>query len=265
MTPTAEVYKSEWLNESVAMKVVTHSVHQGQDEDPERRKKAFLRELVLWRQLRHRHILPLLAMHSWPMGTSRHLRFCMVSPWAANGTLRAYLESYKPQPNDRVRIIVSIADALSYLHAHEPQLVHGDLHIGNVVVDSNHQPLITDFGLSQFYGSFTTSQISGDKCAMVWRAPELWESQTFEPRSSSDMYAFAFLCYEVLSGRRPWSNKTVFKVHSMVISGERPPRSRSISDDLWQIIRACWRPDHAERMPAIEAWDRLRALQAVAY
>ncbi|KZT29104.1 kinase-like protein [Neolentinus lepideus HHB14362 ss-1] len=259
----AEVYQGEWLGESVAIKVVTKPVRQGETAE-EGKKKTWLRELVVWRQLQHANILPLLGIRYWEE-TSPHevAAMCIVSPWAAYGTLSEYLRVPEGQACDRLSILTKVADALCYLHAHDPEMVHGDLHPANIVIDHDQQPLVTDFGLSQFYRSFTTSAISSEKGYEQYRAPEVWESDNgFNPTSAADMYAFGCLCYEVYSGRRPWGDKKGLSIYHELLS-RRPPRSRKISDNIWDIIKSCWKRNVADRTRAKDVWIQMRDLQGM--
>ena len=46
-------------------------------------------------------------------------------------------------------IIVGISRGMKYLH--DNQIIHRDLKAGNILLDDNFYPLITDFGMSKFF------------------------------------------------------------------------------------------------------------------
>ncbi|KAK0479287.1 hypothetical protein IW261DRAFT_1316708, partial [Armillaria novae-zelandiae] len=50
--------------------------------------KACLKEVMVWRRLRHPHILPLLGINEDLFGP----RFCLISPWMRHGNIIEYLQ-----------------------------------------------------------------------------------------------------------------------------------------------------------------------------
>jgi serine/threonine protein kinase len=63
----------------------------------------FLREALVWRQLKHPHILPFLGvdMETFESGGL----FCLVSPWLTGGTLGARAQSTTLPSSERVRLV----------------------------------------------------------------------------------------------------------------------------------------------------------------
>jgi len=115
---------------------------------------------------------------------------CMVSPWIKNGDLQTYVHSLHSTGHlTGYDLVVSIdtwlyqtAQGLAYLH--QEDIVHGDLHEGNILVDDNGNVLLTDFGLSRIAEpicSLGPMQAGG---SLHWIAPELFHPETFEISST---------------------------------------------------------------------------------
>ncbi|TFK53487.1 kinase-like protein [Heliocybe sulcata] len=254
----AQVFRGKWLGRTVAQK----RFHPAYDPDEQERKRLrCLREIVLWRQLSHKNVLPLLGIFDVG-GTDDlgELRLAMVSPWAHNANVINYVTKQGGNPTS---ILAAVADVLSYMHAHDPPMVHGDIHPGNILIDKYGHPLVTDFGLSRFHGSSTTNGTSGDKGPDAYRPPEHWDltQPRWEPTTYSDMYSFGCLCFHIYALRAPWQGRTPRRIEISVKAGERPERpSEGISDPAWVIIQSCWVHESKRRMSSTEAWVALKRL-----
>ncbi|EPQ57118.1 kinase-like protein [Gloeophyllum trabeum ATCC 11539] len=260
------VYRTKWKGKDVAIKALTELTNSNNLESvSEKNVKRFRREMVVWKQVWHDSIAPLLGIWEWhEAGSALH---CMVSPWAKYRDLWTYLQiSPRDKAYDPLKILVNIADALSYLHAHNPPLVHSDLHPGNVLITHNLEPKLTDFGLSTFYGSLTTAGTETEKGAFQYLAPELMSfSGKRDPKPASDMYAFGCLGYTAYTSQWPWPQHRSRSAVTYVVKrlGERParPSEPEIPEAVWTTIESCWAQDPEERMTSLEAWQRLRALR----
>ncbi|KAJ7923586.1 kinase-like protein, partial [Mycena leptocephala] len=210
------------------------------------------REVNVWCRLKHRNIVPLLGI-TYDFGTS----LSMVSPWLRRGTLHAYLEAGEAHPSD---LRLDIASGLSYLHS--KQVVHGDLHPANILIDDQGGAQLTDFGLSMIMPDFegtsylTSSAIAG---AVRWAAPEVFYFRpngdtSLRVSTMSDVYSFGGIMYQVLCGQRPFSDiQSDLQVVFAVQHGQRPQESPAISQPDWEFIVQCWdgRPNSRPSLPDI--------------
>jgi len=71
---------------------------------------------------------------------------------------------------------------------------------------------------------------------------------------ATDIYAFGCLALEISTGEIPWETvRSNFRVTTFISRGRAPPRpegeiaSRELDDDLWELIRICWRRDPSQR------------------
>ncbi|KAJ7193806.1 kinase-like domain-containing protein, partial [Mycena pura] len=81
----------------------------------------FCREAVIWKNLRHRFILPFLGVDRVTFSPF----LCMVSPWMKNGTILKYLSESARGRAEVLQLLLEIAQGLEYLHS--VNIVHGDL------------------------------------------------------------------------------------------------------------------------------------------
>ncbi|GJE97161.1 hypothetical protein PsYK624_133740 [Phanerochaete sordida] len=139
-----DVYQGEYRGDTVAMKALRIFPQQ---VDNTKDKKAFYREIALVRGLSHENICPIIGVHQEVQSDS----ICVVLPWMDYGNVLDYRAREAWSADDATRLIGQVASGLAYLHS--ANVVHGDLHAGNVLVDVFRNAVLTDFGLSNFADS----------------------------------------------------------------------------------------------------------------
>ncbi|WVZ57889.1 hypothetical protein U9M48_008224 [Paspalum notatum var. saurae] len=103
----------------------------------------------------------------------------------------------------RLVIIQGIAEGLLYLHKHSRlRVIHRDLKPSNILLDSEMNPKISDFGLAKI---FSTNNNEGSATRRVvgtygYMAPEYASEGLFSIKS--DVFSFGVLILEILSGKR---------------------------------------------------------------
>ncbi|KAG1870428.1 kinase-like domain-containing protein [Suillus tomentosus] len=163
-------------------------------------ENAIRRELKVWLRLKHQTIVPLLgfAYVNFPSKSP-----ALVSRWMSCGTLSTYLEEATTiTASAKVSLVKGVAAGLEYLQS--MNVVHGDLHPGNVLIDDSGNPCLTDFGLATIEGEVdlqlnsTTVERSFNS---RWRAPEVLglelECNPQKPTFMSDIYSFGGVMFFV--------------------------------------------------------------------
>ncbi|KAJ7213152.1 hypothetical protein GGX14DRAFT_446459 [Mycena pura] len=246
-----DVWKGRIHGEIVSVKVMR--VYQ--EADVEALLKEFYREALIWRQLSHPNLLPFFGAY-YLEGSKSQL--CLVSPWMENGNIARYLKG-NPVGVNKLSLVLDVALGLEHIHG--LKLVHGDLKAINVLVTRSGRAVLADFGLSsvsdsKILSAMSTSTVKSGGTAR-WQAPELFAGN---PNSfASDVYAFSFVCYEILTGTLPF--KELIKdvaVMFQVMHGHRPKRTSSIVDDVWSLMEDCWQEDPQKRPSAEQIVFRLR-------
>ncbi|KAJ7664148.1 kinase-like domain-containing protein [Mycena rosella] len=249
-----DVYKGVFRGQTVAIKMMR--VFEQSDIDAV--LKEFSREAIIWRQLCHPKLLPFFGLYYLKE------RLCLVSPWMENGHIRAFL---KKEPYDTDRLLSLILDvALGLEHLHKNGVVHSDLKGDNVFITPSSRACIADFGLSSIITpissiQFTNSLKHTQRGTIRYQAPELHQGEQNELRS--DIYAFACVLYELLTGNPPFREiRTESAVMLAVLKGHRPSRTPSCSgtpslDSLWSLLQDCWEEQPAMRPTAGQIVERL--------
>ncbi|TFK50944.1 kinase-like protein [Heliocybe sulcata] len=211
-------------------------------------QRRILREIKVLSALDHPNIIPFLGV---TYGFGRAEIPSPVCPLYESGDIVQYLKRESLPTRDRFKLISQVAAGLSYLHRRG--VVHGDIKGANILIGENGA-LLCDFGLSRILGAegFTTQAIGG---TCRWMAPELLLNDDDEtlPRLTifSDVWAFAMTVLEIMTGRRPFSDKLAdVAVLLAVINGGRPYHRdyREIDDGTWTILSLCWQQKPRERL-----------------
>jgi len=95
--------------------------------------------------------------------------------------------------------------------------------------------------------------------------PELIDPERFglkngRPTKSSDCYALGMVVYETISGNLPFHEYGDLAVFTKVLAGERPIRGVGFTENLWKVMKLCWRSRPSDR-PSVE--DVLQCLERV--
>ncbi|PFH52168.1 hypothetical protein AMATHDRAFT_122967, partial [Amanita thiersii Skay4041] len=212
------------------------------------------REALVWSRINHPNVVPLYGI-SWDF--DRQDNPCLVFPYYQSGDLVTYLKKF-PQA-DRLLFLTQIASALTYLHGHEPFVVHGDIKGSNILVNDKDEACLTDFGFSRMLEStgFTTKNLGG---TCRWMAFELLDEheedadQAPKPTTATDVWAFAMTILEIFTDKPPFAHLSYdVTVIFHVIKGRLPKQPPEIIDDLWCLLLRCWRaaPECRPQMTSI--------------
>jgi serine/threonine protein kinase len=137
--------------------------------------------------------------------------------------------------------IAKVARTVHY--AHEHGILHRDIKPGNILLDANGEPHLTDFGLARLveHGSTVTGslEVMGTPSYM---APEQAVGNNAAVSSATDIYGLGAVLYELLTGHPPFAGGTTYEtIHLLLDSEPRPPRlwNRKVDRDLSAVCLKC--------------------------
>eukprot|EP00667_Euglena_gracilis_P004428 EG_transcript_4452 len=220
---------------------------------------ALRKEVEILFGLRHQNLLPVLGVVLSPVGCP-----LLVTELMENGTLHDVL--HRPSaPLDgppRLVILQEVLDGLAFLH--ESGILHTNLHSRKVLLDRKLTPKITGFGLVT----------PGDRrpCTAPrlspWLAPELLRREP--PSPAADVYAFALLAFETLTGQAPFAEWDAADVVQRLVTEDpavpqcwlRPvlsvPHRMALGPELVALLEAAWHACPAVRPALGEVRTALR-------
>jgi hypothetical protein len=241
-------YSEVWLAEDtktgleIALKV--YAPGTGLDEDGVR---TFTQEFALVFNLNHGNLLKPSYFDE------EERRPYLIMPYCRFGSITKMI-GQMDEPT-AWRFLHDVASGLDYLHSQEPPVIHQDIKPDNIMMDENHNFLITDFGISvkvrhTLRKSVNVKDTPTTSGTLSYMGPERFSRDPM-PVKASDIWALGATVYELLEGDAP------FGMHGGVIlkSGAEIPDMQGVwSLDLKTIIGLCL---------SLEPWDRPTASQVV--
>ncbi|KAG1792870.1 kinase-like domain-containing protein [Suillus variegatus] len=231
----------------------------------EKLQSAMDREVAVWLKLSESaYIVPLLGVAKFSPSESLP---ALVSGWMPSGTLEQYLKKHAKtlDASARVELSKGVAGGVNYLRLEE--VVHGDLHPANVLIDREGNPRLTDFGLATVVGDpelqWGTTTAARELNAR-WRAPEVLgiEDEVAKPTFMSDIYSLGSILFFIISGDIPWKEKRKSSQISVQLSNKATPtRPENILNGHWNLIQKCWSRKPEDRPDSTEVLECIKQLE----
>jgi serine/threonine-protein kinase len=188
----AEVFKAVQtsVEREVAVKIMFASLANN-----EQFVARFRQEARLIAALEHPYILPVIDFGE-QKGT-----FYLVTRYVNGGTLEDLIDQSPLSPQQALRYLSEIGEALDYAHAQG--IIHRDIKPRNVLLDAQGNPFVADFGLAKLLAA---TGLTDTGVSMIgtphYMSPEQGLGQPADGRS--DIYSLGIVFYEMLTGERPY-------------------------------------------------------------
>jgi serine/threonine protein kinase/tetratricopeptide (TPR) repeat protein len=157
--------------------------------------------------------------------------------------LDRYATQHSLDPRQRLDLLARICDAVQY--AHQQGVVHRDLKPDNVLVTSDGQPKILDFGVARATDSDVQATVQTNVGQIVgtlaYMSPEQAAGNPDDVDTRSDIYSLGIIAYELLAGRRPYDlSRRTMPDAVRIIRDQEPTRlsnlDRSLRGDIETIV-----------------------------
>lgn len=117
--------------------------------------------------------------------------------------------------NLRIKVALDAAKGLAFLHSAETKVIYRDFKTSNILLDSNYNAKLSDFGLAKDGPTGDKSHVSTRVMGTYgYAAPEYLATGHLTARS--DIYSFGVVLLEMLSGRRAVDKNRPSGEHSLV-------------------------------------------------
>ncbi len=226
----------------------------------------FRREAEAVASLDHPNILPIYEVSESEEG----LPFFSMK-YATGGSLRTAAPALRAKPRECVRLMAKVARAIAY--AHGKGVLHRDLQPGNILLDENGEPMVSDFGLAKWLDQ--TSDLTRTLETLGtpgYIAPEQAECRAADLTGAADIYSLGAILFYLLTGRPPFVGPNVLVVIHQA-AATPAPRLRSLvpslDRDLETIVARCLESDSEARYKSagaladdLEHWLRHEPIRA---
>src|SRR5581483_4710605 len=158
-------------------------------------------------------------------------------------------------------------------HAHERGILHRDIKPGNILLDMNEDPHLTDFGLARLLEAESTVTRTTEALGTPsYMAPEQARGNNGKLTSATDVYGLGAVFYQLLTGQPPFAGGTTYDTIRLLLESEpKQPRqfNSKIDRDLSTICLKCLEKDPRRRYSSalalaedIERWLKHEPIQA---
>uniref|UniRef100_A0A8C1XG82 receptor protein-tyrosine kinase n=1 Tax=Cyprinus carpio TaxID=7962 RepID=A0A8C1XG82_CYPCA len=151
------------------------------------------------------------------------------------------------------------ADVTTGMHyLSDKQFIHRDLAARNVLVGDNLVAKIADFGLSR--GEEVYVKKTMGRLPVRWMAIESLNYSVYTTKS--DVWSFGVLLWEIVSlGGTPYCGMTCAELYEKLPQGYRMEQPRNCDDEVYELMRQCWRDRPYERPPFSQISVQLNRMQ----
>lgn len=274
------VYLAARADDEYRKEVAIKLVRRGLDTEDILRR--FRNERQILAQLDHPNIARLLDG-----GTTEDGLPYFVMEYVNGEPIAAYCKANVLSTADRLNLFRKVCAAVTY--AHQNLVIHRDLKPSNILVTSEGEPKLLDFGIAKLLGleEDALAQTTAGQRIMTpeYASPEQIKGEKIT--TSSDVYSLGVLLYELLTGQRPYRLKTrTAEEIARAITSQEPERlstrltrsdhspssilhPRFLRGDLDNIILMAMRKEPARRYASVAQFSEdirrhLTALPVVA-
>ncbi|RIB11428.1 kinase-like domain-containing protein, partial [Gigaspora rosea] len=181
--------------------------------------------------------------------------YYLVMEYALEGCLRKNLHAIAQMDwRDKLNLLQCIASDLMIIHSQD--LIHRDLHSGNILLNSLKSAYIADLGLSITANIASKLNLNSDGIygVLPYIAPEVLNKHPYT--KESDIYSFGIILWEILYSKPvPFDQKSELQFQLQVCNGLRPHIYENTAICYADLMKKCWNVDPKKRPTAKEIYD----------
>ena len=163
--------------------------------------------------LSHPHIV---TIHD--AGPSEQGIYIAMEPLRGRDLRHLLREGWRPGPVEVAHLARRVADALAY--AHGKGVIHCDIKPANIFMVGRKQPKVLDFGIARVTHRDTPAALGPLAGSPYYLAPEQLRGDAVDRRS--DVYSLGVVMFELLTGERPYTGRTIAEISRAVQAAPQP-------------------------------------------
>jgi len=207
--------------------------------------KRFKQEVLLAQKITHKNVVRI-----FDIGEDQGLNFITMDLIEGVSLKDLIRERGAFPPVEAVAMIREICRALEA--AHGEGVIHRDLKPQNIMIDKSQRVVVMDFGIARSSESSGATQTGALLGTPDYMSPEQARMEDVDARS--DIFALGLIFYELLSGKLPFTGKTVVET-LFIRTKERaiPPAEiqRNVPKGANDIVVKCLEPEPANRYQSV--------------
>jgi tetratricopeptide (TPR) repeat protein len=207
------------LQRTVALKFLSHNPDCSAD------RNRLLHEARAASTLDHKNIA---AVHSVEEADDGQLFIVMA--YYDGVSLAARMRTSRLSTTETVRVVRQIAEGLGHAHLHN--LVHRDVKPSNVILTSENEAKIVDFGLARFVSAGASTQTLSISGTLSYISPEQLSGKAVDART--DIWSLGVIAYELLTSRLPFHGETPASTINAIL--QAPPPEMGDAPQVLQAI-----------------------------
>ena len=152
---------------------------------------------------------------------------------------------------DTLRITAAIAGALTC--AHDKGIVHRDLKPENVILCSQGEVKVVDFGIAKLRGAEQLTAFNSILGTITYMAPEQLTSGTIDARA--DQFALGAMVYEMMSGDMPFGSEGSIPEIAERVLRKQPPPIAGYPREVFEVVLRALSKDAAQRYASVAEFN----------